>query len=561
MPDVRLLRSSLEAFAVEVGRPLRPWQARALALEARFTAVRSPRQCGKSRSLAVLALWRAFREPGHRVLVLSAGEDASRRLLAEVRAVAHGSPLLASSVVDDQAALLTLANGSEIRSVPASERQVRGWTVSTLLVDEAALVGEDLLLGAAIPTTAARPDARIVLASSPLTTAGAFYDFVVRGEAGSEHVRSYRWRLEDADWITPSTVAAARESMSELRFRAEYEGEWASGGDLLFPRPVLERVMADYAPASLDALAGPCAVYAGMDWGWTSDRSALVAVARLAGEPRFGVVTAHAWPAGTTGPEVVADVTGSPAVFDTLTSEVNGLGAPLTLALFEGLKARAAGLGGGARRSGRVLIDAAELDAHVARRTAARRARSASGIPAPTRKLALTTSSASKSAGYSALRLLVDRGELVIPRAARDLVAELLTLRVDLTPSGNERIEAAGSAHDDLTDALVAALSPVRDRAGRWHTLLGELAAMSDRLPAPRLPEGLELDRLERTVTAGGLEVPRTPVWQSPRGAAVTAPARLALAPEPTDPRLADLRAGVARALTTTTAGGSDADR
>lgn len=549
MPDVRELRSSLEAFAAEVGRPLRAWQAAALALEARFTVIRAPRQSGKSRSLSVLALWRAFREPGHRCLIVSSGEDGARRLLAEVRAVAVGSPLLASSVVDDHASLVTLANGSEVRSVPASERQVRGWTVDTLLVDEAALVGEDLLLGAAIPTTSARPDARIVLASSPLTTAGAFYDFVVRGEAGAEHVRAFRWRLEDASWITPSAIEAARESMSSLRFAAEFLGEWASGGDLLFPRSVLERVLADYAPLELGELRGPCAVFAGVDWGWTTDRSALVAVARLAGEQRFGVVAAMAWPAGTPGDEVIADIAGSPIVFDTLTSEVNGLGAPLTSSLFKALEARGAGVGGGVRRRPRpMLVDAAELDEHLERAGAVRRAGAASGAVRPSRLLALTTSAASKAAGYSALRLLVDRGQLLIPREARDLVAELLTLRLDLTASGLERVEAAGSAHDDLTDALVAALSPVRDREGRWRTHVGELAALE--LPPPRLPDGLDLARLERSVLAGGRSVPRTPVWQSPRGVAVTVPAAPMFGPSLDDARLAEVRAAVRDALT-----------
>jgi len=33
---------------------------------------------------------------------------------------------------------LVLSNGSELRSVPQSERAVRGWSVDTLLIDEAA---------------------------------------------------------------------------------------------------------------------------------------------------------------------------------------------------------------------------------------------------------------------------------------------------------------------------------------------------------------------------------------------------------------------------------------
>jgi hypothetical protein len=57
--------------------------------------------------------------------------------------------------------------------VPASERAVRRWSVDLLLVDECARVDDELLLGAAFPTTAARPDPRIVLAGSLVAAEGA----------------------------------------------------------------------------------------------------------------------------------------------------------------------------------------------------------------------------------------------------------------------------------------------------------------------------------------------------------------------------------------------------
>src|SRR3954470_3163667 len=194
--DLAAARSDLGAFAAIVGVPLRPWQAGALRLERRTTVVVAARQTGKSRSLSVLALHRAFRRAGLRVLIVSAGEDAARRLLAEIRSGATGSDVLGGSVADETAGLLRLSNGSEIRSVPASERAVRGWTVDLLLIDEAAQVEDELLLGAAFPTTAARRDARIVLAGSPGAAEGAFYVFAEQGETGSEHVQTHRWRRE-----------------------------------------------------------------------------------------------------------------------------------------------------------------------------------------------------------------------------------------------------------------------------------------------------------------------------------------------------------------------------
>jgi hypothetical protein len=179
----------------------------------------------------VLALHYAITHPNCRVLVVSAGEEAARRLLAEIRRLALGSELLRTSVVDEMAALVTLSNGAEIRSTPASERAIRGWSVDLLLLDEAALILTELIEGAALPTTAARPHAKVVMASSATVASGSFSDHVVRAEAGSEHVRAHRWALADAEWISPSVISAACESMTEARFRAEYLGEFSSGAD------------------------------------------------------------------------------------------------------------------------------------------------------------------------------------------------------------------------------------------------------------------------------------------------------------------------------------------
>jgi len=528
MADLVAARESLAAFARMVGCPLEAWQARALELAARVTTIVAPRQSGKSRSLAVLALWSAFRRREQRVLLISAGEEASRRLLAEVRRIAADSALLAGSVVDEQAGLLTLSNGSEVRSVPASERQIRGWTVDLLLADEAAMIADDLLLGAAFPTTAAREHARIVLASSATVASGAFYDHAVRGEQGSEHVRTYRWALGDAWWISPSTIAAARESMTETRFAAEYEGVFASGADALFTRAALDRVTADYLPTPLAELRGPARVFAGVDFGAVNDRCALVAVARLpiAGERIFGVVTAERWRAGEPLNNVIDQIAGSPAHFAVISPERNGLGEACAQQLVARLRERPREAGGGFPRR-RKILDEAEFD-----RALERRAERPSASVAPvftTTKNPVHTTAEMKAAIYSSLRLLVDREALVLPASAEDLRRELLMLRVDLTPSGTERIEAS-SGHDDMADATMLSLGPWRDGPA-WRAAIADLADGRRELPEATLPPGAE--DLPTVVAGGGLRVPRTPLWQSPAGRELTVPPGSGLPEQP----------------------------
>jgi hypothetical protein len=475
MADLHLLRRSLGAFADAIGKPLTDWQLDALRLEQRVSVIVAPRQSGKSRSLAVLGLWLAFRKKEQRVLVISAGEEASRRLLGEIRQIIRDSPLLHTSVVDEMSDLVTLDNGSEIRSVPASERQVRGWTVDALLCDECSLIADDLLLGAALPTTAARPDAKIVLASSATSASGAFYDHAIRGEAGSEHVRTYRWALTDATWISPSAIAAARASMTELRFRAEYEGVFASGADALFPRHVLDAALCDRVLHPLDGLdgsPGAARLSAGIDWGASVDRTCLVALARVPNTSTFTVLTARRWLQGAQFDPILKEIANAPALWALLCMEGNGLGAPLCQQLIRLLRERRPELGGGTERRF-ALIDGSTPDrpAPTKYKTPSR----ARPMQFVAQKLIHHRSAASKAAAYSALRLLVDKGQLLIPRSAEDLQREMLMLRINLSPSGNERI-AAATGHDDLCDALTLALIPHRLAEGEWVTRIAQLA-------------------------------------------------------------------------------------
>ncbi len=473
MADLALLRRDLRAFAEEIGCPLTPWQARAVQSSKRTVVIVAPRQSGKSRTLAALALWRAFRRPGTRVLIVSASEDAARRLLAEVRRLAGDSPLLASSVTLELAGLVTLSNGSEIRSTPASERAIRGWSADVLIVDEAALVSDDLILGSAIPTTAARPDAQIFMASSATVASGAFYDYVQRGLAGSEHTETVHWALDDCEWLLPSVIQAMRDSMSPTRFAAEMEGRFASGEDSLFSRAGLERVTREYRAWALGALRGPARVLGGCDWGATTDRSAVSVFGRVPGEARLRLLVAHRYPAGEPLANVIEDVARCPAHWDALTLERNGLGEPCAQAVAREIRRRPRAEGGRGNADDRPAAllgpwaTAQNTGPHY--RPPPRRlgARPQFG----TRINPVHTSAPMKAAAYSALRLLVDREQIEFPAAAPELLRELLLLRVDLSASGDERIAAAGTGHDDIADAAMLALAPYRGRDGRWITV------------------------------------------------------------------------------------------
>jgi len=529
MPDLHLARGDLGAFAEMAGWPLAPFQVRALTDPTPTVVIVAPRQSGKSRSLSVYAAWRAFREPGRHVLIVSASEDASRRLLRTVRDLVAASPLLAGSVVDEQAGLLTLTNGSEVRSVPASERAIRGWSATDLLLDEAALLPEPIY-AAAKPTVAARPDARIIEASSATTSSGPFFDDAMAGERGSEHVRTHRWALADAPWLSASFIAGQRESMSEVRFAAEFEGRFAGSADSLFSVAAIERATADFRVESLSTLRGPARVLGGCDWGATTDRSAFVAIARLAqpGERVFAVCCAHRWAAGEplTGPDgVVQQIARSDVHFQALTAEANGLGQPLAgphhgLLWQEMAKRHAEAGGAPPQRRLRVLCegippdDWAEVDAELRRRPR----------PRPGFRSALvsfTTTAEAKAATASSLRLMLDAGRLLISAESEDLLREMRLASVDLSATGTERISAS-AGHDDLFDALWLACWPQRQRGGGWTNALAALANPARSLPEP--PLAAAKFATPTVLSGGGRRVPRCPPWVSVAGPEVSLP-------------------------------------
>jgi len=545
MPDLRRLREDFGYFAHEANRAHEDWQLEDWQLEAPITCLLWGRQMGKSRALAVRAVWAAFRAPERRVLVVSGGgELGSRRNLADVRSIVTGSPLLRGSVVDEGASLVRFTNASEVRCVAASEAAIRGWAVDELHLDEAQLLSEALVFGAALPTVSARPGARVVLAGTAGAASGPFYDLCRRGETGDEHVRFSRRvsRLvggpDHAPWQQPTMIEAQVAAMSPLRADAEHRCAWASDADSLFTRAALERVTVDFLPSRLAELHGPARFAAGVDWGATTDRSALVALGRLpaAGEAVFGVACAERWPAGARlvgderDPGVVETIAASPTPFHCLTAESNGLGHPLAQSLFRKVAERPLAHGGGLRRRFTV-INATDEDPFRSPPTRPRGLdREALGFA--TLKIAAHVNAAMKAAIYSTLRMLVEREQLLLPASATELRRELELLRVDLSPTGGERIQAAAGGHDDLSDALALSLGPYQ-RGRAWRTIIGDLAGRGSDAAGHR-----------------GASVPTFPEWVSVAGAEVTAPR----CPPGIDP-FADARERVAEALKQTTTG------
>jgi hypothetical protein len=440
-------QDDLGAFCRLVGRPLEWWQLAALHLLKWMTILIAPRQVGKSYSLALLAMWQAFRRPRQQILVISSVESSALDLLENCRDIA-AHPALALSVTEALKFSIRLSNGSRIRSVTSTQSGIRGKSVDLLIADEAAYIDGDVLAAAAIPVTAARPAARIVVASTPWATAGVLYQWAMSGlDPDNPIMQSFTWALGQAPWISPAAIEAARQTLSPLQFRAEYEGEWVSGGDSFFSQEDIDAAVAAF-PMSRDGGGAPAIL--GADWGGDVDLQAVVVAGVLDdggvnGRPIIVVTWAEASRRGYTEQE--DEIAALAGMWDlaAVMSECKGVGIPPTKNLRRRLRAKV---------------------------------------------VAVKTSQEIKEQAYAQLHHALTEGRIVFSDQGIELRKQLLGIVAKPTPMGGLRIEARTQAvHDDLADALAFAV---------WG-LPEQLADPPER----EFPEGTQWAQ-----TPGGIRIP-----------------------------------------------------
>lgn len=518
------------------------------------------RQSGKSLMFCLAALWVAFTRPGSLTMIVSGGgEQGGRRIVADARRVLAGSPLLTSSVVEETSSLVRLDNGSVIRAVAASDSAIRGWSVDALLVDEAQLLSDELLLSAALPTVLAREGAFVAMAGTAGRAEGAFFDMFRQGETGVEGVRASRRvsRLvggeDEMPWQNPTMMSRLAAAMGPTRIDAELKGIFATGSNYMFAPAELDTVTADYVADTLDTMRGPAGVFGGLDLAVAAggDTAAFVAIGRPvvpdAGGAIFAVRCAHAWQSGhpLMSPEggtrgVFETIAASPMVLESLRVDATGMQGGFSSYLAPLLRRRPVELGGGRKRPSVVLV---EEDPYAEPRARPRQpTRPLATAVQPTDFRGISFSAGMKQAAFGALRMVTQRELLLYPASAVELRRQMLALKVGLSRSGGETFEAESGAHDDLPDALVLAMRPYRRPDGAWRTIVGDLA---ERAAPQAAPAGSD----QVAFTSSGLRVPRRPTWIGMTTRGVTETERAPAAS--TGPNLALARAAV-RAATRT---------
>jgi hypothetical protein len=226
-------------WAERVSRmPLDPWQSEVMRSADPALLLLCPRQTGKSHVVSLFAAYLA-KYHNYRVGCLSPTLRQSSIIYRRAREWLRRDR--SAKFVRQTAIEFELPGGGYIACFPGDrpDLSVRGDTLDVLLIDEASRV-KDQLIAAATPTTATRPDARIVYLSTPAGQRGEFY----RAWKEQDWWLKVPVKVEDCPRIRPEFLARERIRLQAL-YRQEYECEFLTAPGGLFDADKLDEIFRD----------------------------------------------------------------------------------------------------------------------------------------------------------------------------------------------------------------------------------------------------------------------------------------------------------------------------
>lgn len=195
------------------------------------------RQVGKSTITALKAVWKAWTHDDETILIVSPTFRQSQLLFRKIRNFIMKEELVFSDIDRLTMHNIEFANGSSIHCLPAVQENIRGYTATMVIVDEAAFVDEEVF--AAIEPALAVRDGTLILLGTPFEPKGYFYNAWMSPGWSKYHVTSF-----DNPLVSKEFIEQYKASHPEIKYRREILGEFVeSGQDNLFTVEMVQRVM------------------------------------------------------------------------------------------------------------------------------------------------------------------------------------------------------------------------------------------------------------------------------------------------------------------------------
>lgn len=225
--------------------------------------VKARRQVGKSVVAIAILLFFAFRTKSIGVCIEPTLKQARRVYKQIINAVGgESSPILKSC---NQTLLsIEFINGSEINFGSCEQGDaLRGYTVkySCLVLDECAFLSDDVI--EILQPLVDVKRCPVVMISTPVFKSGKFYERYKAGIEGDKRIHVYDWsKYDTSELLPPEKLEYYRSTMSPLKFKSEYLGEFLDENSMIFG--------SNLGKCIGDASNKP-PLYAGIDWSAGND--------------------------------------------------------------------------------------------------------------------------------------------------------------------------------------------------------------------------------------------------------------------------------------------------
>jgi hypothetical protein len=226
----------------------------------------------------------------------------ARLFVDAARSIVEHSPLLKPFVEEVCEDVLVFRNGTGLAGFPCSSRGVRGWPISSLLLDEAAhfvsdtegpQVAERVFSSLVPSSTQFGNRARVIVASTPFGASGFFAQLHARAASGElQDARAFRCSTQEMNPTISEAVLASERERDPESFRSEYLAEFLGGGYAFLDPERIEEAVADRGELAPEQATG---WVAGLDPAFSSDPFGLALVGRERGSQRLLLGLARAW--------------------------------------------------------------------------------------------------------------------------------------------------------------------------------------------------------------------------------------------------------------------------
>lgn len=215
-------------------------------IDNRFVVVVKGRQLGLSTLVAAYAVWLAIFQKDKNILIIATKLAVAQNFIKKTKTMLRNLPpwLVLPQVVADNKQFIEFSHGSSIKAIPTSEDAGRSESLSLLIVDEAAFIGNfDELWTGLYPTLST--GGRAIVLSTPNGVGGQYYKLYKEAEAGVNEFKSIKlnWDVHperDQAWFEKET-----RNMSPRQVAQELLCDFASSGETFLGDDELKWVYAN----------------------------------------------------------------------------------------------------------------------------------------------------------------------------------------------------------------------------------------------------------------------------------------------------------------------------